>query len=143
MTSAAAEHTASDGILSSAFIFKRQRCLHFRRQTGGGCLVVVKLSSLVVSSWGHRPPTNATNQCFDPKGHTINTNCACPHYLCLCYLEQTGAHESMRWESALDLDSSCLIMVCSNHGTKLCGMLITYADHVWADLNSWSFRRET
>ena len=29
-----------------------------------------------------------------------------------------------------NLVSSCLITMCSNHGTKLCGMLITYGDHV-------------
>ena len=113
---------------SLALIFIRHRCLHFRMQTYGGCLVVVKLVSLVASCGEHRlpistptPPTR-TSQCFDWKGHTSNTTCSCPHYLCLRYLGPTG--------QLTTLDSSCLIMVCSNHGTKLCGMLITYAAHV-------------
>ena len=96
------------------------------RQTGGGCLAVVELASLVASCGGDRPRTNATNQCLDWKGHTSNTTCS---YLCMCYLEPTGLHESTRWESTHDLDEKISSWyVCSNHGTKFCGMLITYAD---------------
>lgn len=43
------------------------------------------------------------------------------------YVEPTGLHEI---GVTHDLVSSCLIMVYSNHETKLCGMLTTYADHV-------------
>ena len=133
MIRAAAEHTTPEGSARKAWhsiLYATGAYIYFRQQTGGGCLVVVKLASLVVLCGGHRPPTNATSQCFDGKGHTSNTTCSCPHYIyicvCLRYLEPTGLHESTRWESINDLDSSCLIMVCNDHGTKLCGMLITY-----------------
>ena len=76
MIRAAAERIIPDGNKckeSLVFIFIRHRCLHSRLQIDGDCLVVVQLASLVVSYGGHRPPTNATNQCFDWKGHTSNT----------------------------------------------------------------------
>ena len=52
----------------------RAKQVHFRGsrlQTGGSCLVVVKLASLGVSCGGNRPPTNATNQCFDWKATRV------------------------------------------------------------------------
>ena len=115
---------------SLALIFIHHRCLHFRLQRGGGCLVVVELASLVVSCGGHRPPTNATNQRFDWKDHTHT----CTELSSLSMSALFGADGAAR-EHEMGVSSrpgvSCLIMVCSNHGTKLCGMLITYyADHV-------------
>lgn len=44
------------------------------------------------------------------------------------YVEPTGLHEM---GGTHDIASSCLIMVYSNHETKLCGMLITFK-RVWA-----------
>ena len=46
---------------------KQVRFRGSRLQTGGSCLVALKLASLVASFGGHRPPNNATNQCFDWK----------------------------------------------------------------------------
>ena len=66
--------------------FIRHRCVHFRLQTGGGgCLVMVELASSVVSCGGHRPPTNATNQCLHWKGHTSNTRYSCLIF-CVCVI---------------------------------------------------------
>ena len=105
--SSRAYHSGRECKESLAFIFIRQRCLHFRMQTGGGCLVV-KLASLVGSCGAYQPmPPTWTNQCFDWKGHTSNTTSSCPHYLCLHCLGPTGLHESTRRESTHNRDSSC------------------------------------
>ena len=48
---------------SLALIFIRHRCLLFRLKTSGGCLGVVRVTSLVASCGGHKPPTN---QCHQP-----------------------------------------------------------------------------
>ena len=71
-----------------------------RLQAGGTCLVV-KLASLVVSCGGHRPPTNATNQCFDWKAtRATRLVYTCPQHLYMRHLDPTGLHEkSTRWES--------------------------------------------
>ena len=130
---------------SLALIFVRHRCLHFRLQTGGGCLVVVSMRNWLcrVGGIGHQPmlPTNQYLY-FDWKGHTSHATCSCPRFLWMRCLEPTGLHESTRWESTHNLDSLLLVVVCSSHGTKLCSMLITYADHVPATLGRWAFRRE-
>ena len=72
-------------------------------QTYGSCLVMVELASLVVSRGGHRPPTNATNRCFDWKAtRATRFVYSCPRYLCPRYQEPTGLYEkSTRWESKL------------------------------------------
>ena len=58
--------------------------------------------------------------------------CTSPPSLCV---SASGADGAARDEHEMgvktdDLDSSSLIMLCSNHRTKPCGMLITYAHHV-------------
>ena len=144
--SSRAYHSGRECKESLAFIFIRQRCLHFRMQTGGGCLVV-KLASLVGSCGAYQPmPPTWTNQCFDWKGHTSNTTSSCPHYLCLHCLGPTGLHESTRWESTHDLDSnhvSSWYEIITEPSSVECGILLTYADHVGASLGRWSFRRGT
>ena len=86
------------------------------------------------------------------EGHTSNTTCirimvVLIAYLCLSSnlnVEADGAAWKHDMGVTHDLDnSSCLTMVCSNHRSKPCGMLITCADQVWACLGSWSFWRRT
>ena len=55
----------------------------------------------------------------DWEGHTSNTTC-----------RTDEAAQEPEMGVTHGLVSSCLIMVCSSHETKLCGMLITYVDHV-------------
>ena len=101
MIRAAAEHTTPEGSARKAWhsiLYATGAYIYFRQQTGGGCLVVVKLASLVVLCGGHRPPTNATSQCFDGKGHTSNTTCSCPHYIYIymCVSALSGADGTAR-----------------------------------------------
>ena len=93
--------------------------------------MVVKLVSLVVScgaiDYQPTPPTNV----LIGRAIRVTRLVAVLIIICLRYTEPAGLHESTRWESTHGLDSSCLIIVCGNHGTKLCGtMLITYVDDV-------------
>ena len=65
---------------------------------------------------GQRPPINVW---IGREGHTSNTTC-----------RTDEAAQEPEMGVTHGLVSSCLIMVCSSHETKLCGMLITYVDHV-------------
>ena len=136
---------------SLALIFIRHRCLLFRLKTSGGCLGVVRVTSLVASCGGHKPPTN---QCHQPAQTNVLigratrlTQLLAVFTLCLRYLEPagpTGLHESTRWESTHDLDSnhvSSWYEIITEPSSVECGILLTYADHVGASLGRWSFRR--
>ena len=90
-----------------------------------------------VGATGHQqmPPINVLTGRPDEQ-HDLNISLS----VSALFLEPTGfAREEHEMEAKThDLVSSCLIMVCSNHRTKPCGMLITF-ERIWAV--RWSFRR--
>lgn len=61
------------------------------------------------------------------KSITTDTHVVLMICVCLPYLEPTGLHGM---GVTHDPASSCLIIVRSGQGTKLCGTLITYDDRV-------------
>ena len=83
-----------------------------------------------VGATGHQqmPPINVLTGRPDEQ-HDLNISLS----VSALFLEPTGfAREEHEMEAKThDLVSSCLIMVCSNHRTKPCGMLITF-ERVWA-----------
>ena len=100
MCSSREYHSARKCKESLAFIFICHRCLHFRLHTGGDGCLVVELASLVVSCGGNRPPTIATNQCFDWRATRV-TRLVVILIICVCVFRSRRGYTRARDGSQL------------------------------------------